>query len=73
VDRTGKRIVMNSGGGGASNRLYIINFDPASGHLALDDKFRDAGSTVAGVNFSQRAWPHGWTGTAAPHGTVFSR
>ena len=72
MDRTGKRIVLNSGGYSTSNRLYIINFDPASGHLALDDKFHDAGSTVAGINFSQRAWPHGWTGTAAPHGTVFS-
>lgn len=73
MDRTGKRIVLNSGGGGASNRLYIINFDPASGRLSMDDTFRDAGSTTAGINFSAKTWPHGWTGTALPHGTVFSR
>jgi len=73
MDRTGKRIVLNSGGGGASNRLYLIDLDPASGRLSMDERFRDAGSTIAGINLSARAWPHGWTGTAAPHGTVFSR
>ena len=72
MDRTGRRIVLNSGGYSASNRLYIVDLDPASGHLSMDEKFRDAGSTVAGVNFSGRSWPHGWTGTALPHGTVFS-
>ena len=73
MDRTGRRIVLNSGGYSASNRLYVVDLDPATGRLSMDKKFRDAGSTVAGVNFSARSWPHGWTGTASPHGTVFSR
>ena len=73
MDRTGKRIVLNSAGATASNRLYVVNFDPATGHLSMDDKFRDRGSAIAGVNFANRKWPHGWTGTGAPHGTVFSR
>ena len=73
IDSAGRRVVLNSGGYGKSNRLFVINFDSATGALAIDEKFRDAGSAKAGVNLSQRTWPHGFTGTAAPHGTVFSR
>jgi hypothetical protein len=72
IDGTGRRIVLNSAGSGAGNRLYIINFDPANGALSVDDRFRDSGSTRAGVSMTQKSWPHGFTGTAVPHGTVFS-
>lgn len=72
MEPSGKRLVMNSGGS-ASNRLFIVNFDPATGALAIDEKFRDAGSARAGVRFSARAFPQGFTGTAIPHGSVFSR
>lgn len=73
IDRSGRRIVLNSGGYAKENRLFVINVDPATGALAIDENFRDKGSDRPGVNLSQRAWPHGFTGTAAPHGTVFSR
>lgn len=73
IDPTGRRIVLNSGGYAKGNRLFVINFDPTTGALAIDDRFRDAGSTRAGVNLSGRKWPHGFVGTASPHGTVFSR
>jgi len=73
IDGSGRRVVLNSGGGGTSNRLFVINFDPATGALSLDERFRDAGSTRAGVHFAKKLWPHGFTGTAVPHGTVFSR
>ena len=72
IDVTGRRIVLNSGGS-AGNRLFVINFDPARGTLSLDDRFRDAGSTRPGVSMSGKTWPHGFTGIAFPHGTVFSR
>jgi hypothetical protein len=73
IDPSGRRIVLNSGGYAKGNRLFLINFDPATGALAIDEKFRDSGSDRAGVNLSQRTWPHGFTGSASPHGTVFSR
>jgi hypothetical protein len=73
IDPTGRRVVLNSAGNGTGDRLFVINFDPATGMLSLDDRFRDAGATRAGVKLSGRAWPHGFTGTAIPHGTVFSR
>jgi len=73
IDPTGRRIVLNSAGGGTGNRLFVIDFDPSSGSLTLDERFRDAGATQPGVSFKQKTWPHGFTGTAIPHGTVFSR
>jgi len=73
IDPTGRRLVLNSADATSANRLYLIDFDPATGALAFDEKFRDGAGTRAGIPMKQRAWPHGWTGTAAPHGTVFSR
>lgn len=73
IDRTGRRLVTNSSSERSGNRLFVVNFNPASGGLTLDEGFRDAGATRPGVSFTQRTWPHGFTGTAAPHGTVFSR
>ena len=73
LDPTGHRIVLNSAGGSKSNRLFIVNFDPSSGALTMDERFRDAGAGRPGVDLTGKTWPHGFTGRAAPHGTVFSR
>jgi len=73
IDATGRRIVMNSGGYAKGNRLYILNFDPATGALSMDEHFRDPGSSTPGIDLSNRKWPNGIVATAAPHGTVFSR
>ncbi|HET9481751.1 MAG TPA: hypothetical protein VFP98_08345 [Candidatus Polarisedimenticolia bacterium] len=73
MDPTGRRVVLNSGGSGTANRLYVLDFDPDSGQLSFDEGFRDAGSTSPGIHLAGRTWPHGFVGTAIPHGTVFSR
>ena len=73
IDPTGRRVVLNSSGGGKGNRLFVINFDPGTGQLSLDDRFRDKDSTRPGITLTGRKWPHGFSGTAVPHGTVFSR
>ncbi|HEY8312453.1 MAG TPA: hypothetical protein VIG47_17925, partial [Gemmatimonadaceae bacterium] len=70
IDSAGRRIVLNSAGRGT--RLFMIDFDRKNGRLTLDSRFRDAGSAQAGISMGRRAWPHGFTGTAIPHGTVFS-
>lgn len=72
ADPTGTRLVLNSGGS-AGNRLFLINFDRQTGALAIDERFRDPNDTLPGLKLSSRRWPNGWTGTAWPHGTVFSR
>lgn len=71
IDPSGRRVVLNSGGSG--NRLFLIKFDPATGKLSIDDKFRDPGDPRPGINLTGKTWPHGFTGKAAPHGTVFSK
>jgi hypothetical protein len=73
MDPTGRRLVVNSGGYAKGDRLFVVNFDPADGHLALDGKFRDPGSRQPGLDLARRHWPHGFTGRASPHGVVFSR
>jgi len=73
IDPSGRRLVLNSGGGTKSNRLFVINFDPRNGALSIDDRFRDADDPRPGINLSGKTWPHGFSGKAVPHGTVFSR
>ncbi len=72
ADEDGRRIVLNSGEYG-EHRMFIVNFDPQTGSLTLDRRFRDAGSERPGVSMDGKSWPHGFHGDAYPHGTVFSR
>ena len=68
----GRRIVMvNEPGPTAERRMWMLRVDPATGQIALDRNFRDAGSDRAGIAFDRPGWPHGVTGSAIPHGTVF--
>jgi hypothetical protein len=66
-----QRLVATSGRT-AEDRLYLVKLDPKTGALAVDEAFRDTDGKV-GFNFADRQWPHGWKGSGAPHGAVFSR
>jgi hypothetical protein len=72
ADTDNRRIVVNSGEY-ADHRLFVLNFDPATGAVKLDERFRDAGSDRPGVSMDGKSWPHGFKGDAYPHGAVFSR
>lgn len=63
--------MVNEPGRTAERRLWMLRFDPATGQLSLDRAFRDAGSDRPGLAFDRPLWPHGASGTAIPHGTVF--
>ena len=71
ADSDKRRIIMNSGEYG-EHRLFLLNFDPKTGELKLDEKFRDPGSSVPGVSMDGKTWPHGFRGDAFPHGAIFS-
>lgn len=73
IDPGGTRIVLNSSGYTKGNRLYLIDLDPATGKLTLDEAFRDPGDHKPGIDMNGKSWPHGFKGNAVPHGTVFSR
>lgn len=55
-----------------NHRLFLLKFNPSTGVLAIDTAFRDTDGKP-GFAFDHRAWPQGWTGSATPHGAVFSR
>jgi len=66
----GKRIVM-TGYRALNGRLFIIDFDPATGAMQLDERFRDRDSIFPGVSMLRDEWPRGVTRDAIPHGVVF--
>ena len=71
-DPATSRIVVTPGRAGI-HRLYLVRFDQTTGKLTVDDSFRDPQDHQPGFSFDNRTWPQGWTGSAAPHGAVFSR
>jgi hypothetical protein len=64
-------IVADSGAPGGEHRLWIVALDPTTGHLEVDRRFGNPGSDEPGFSFDTPQWPHGATGPAVPHGTVF--
>ena len=83
LDCSGRVALEGSGGSGLTEvdvplahyraRLSGFDFDAAAGHLSIDQRFRDVDSIRPGINLTGKSWPHGFRGTAVPHGTVFSR
>ena len=67
-----RRLVI-TGYQGMRHRVEIARFDPVTGALSRDERFREAGATAPGVHFEARTWPHGGSGAGVPHGAVFSR
>jgi hypothetical protein len=49
--------------------LAMLKFDEATGQLSIDESF----GTGGGIQFDRAEWPHGASGKAIVHGTVFSR
>ena len=72
IEPNHKRVVA-TGYQAMKHRVMMLDFDEATGKLALDEKFRDAGAAAAGVRMDNKKWPHGGTAAAIPHGAVFSR
>jgi len=67
----GRRIVM-TGYAGTRHRVLIVDLDPATGAMTVDESFSSPGASAPGVSFDRADWPHGRTGPADPHGVVFS-
>jgi len=70
LDPSGTRIVVTADY--PTYWVMLINVDPVTGHLSVDERFRDVGAERPGVRFDRAEWPHGATGSAMPHGAVFS-
>lgn len=70
LDPAGGRIVVADRGDGEP-RISVLMVDRETGDLAVDERFRDPDSERPGVDFGRAEWPHGATGPARPHGSVF--
>ena len=68
-----RRRVAITGYGDMRHRVLIAGFDPASGQLTLDERFREEGSGDPGFSMDDETWPHGGQAKGIPHGAVFSR
>lgn len=68
-----QRRVVVTGYGAMENLVEIARFDPATGALARDDRFREEGATEPGFRMEGKTWPHGGSAKGVPHGAVFSR
>jgi hypothetical protein len=68
----GRRVAI-TGYAAMQHRVLIASFDPASGRLSLDERFREEGATEPGFRMDDKTWPHGGDAAGIPHGAVFSR
>jgi hypothetical protein len=72
ISADGRRVAV-TGFGGMEHRVMMARFNPATGQLTLDERFREAGATEPGFRMDDKTWPHGGSAKAIPHGAVFSR
>lgn len=68
----GHRRVVITGYGSLAHRVVMASFDPSTGSLSLDSRFRDEGAAEPGVRTDNKRWPHGGHAPGIPHGAVFS-
>ena len=66
-----QRRVVVTGYDALKHRVVIARFDPSSGRLALDERFREEGATEPGYRMDDKTWPHGGAAKGIPHGAVF--
>ena len=64
--------IVATPGSDEDNRMDLLQLDPKTGALSVDESFRDTDGKT-GFSFAKRSWPHGGEGTGLPHGAVFSR
>lgn len=67
------RRVVVTGYEGLKHRVMIARFDPATGQLSMDTRFREEGATTPGFRMDNKTWPHGGDAKGIPHGALFSR
>lgn len=65
--------VVITGYGRLAHRVVMASFDPSTGSLSLDSRFRDEGAAEPGVRMDNKSWPHGGRAPGIPHGAVFSQ
>ena len=68
-----QRRVVVTGYAGMQHRVVLLHFDPVTGALSIDERFREEGASAPGFRFDDKTWPHGGSAKGVPHGAVFGR
>jgi hypothetical protein len=68
-----RRRLVITGYAGLQHRALLARFDPVTGQLTLDERFREDGASEPGFRMDNKTWPHGGKAKGIPHGAVFSR
>jgi len=68
-----QRRVVVTGYAAMQHRVELLTFDPATGGLVRDARFRETGAAEPGFRLDNKRWPHGGAAAGIPHGAVFSR
>lgn len=67
----GTKVALTGYGEGLKTRVLMLEFDPASGALSVDEAFGGGDELGPGVMVNRASWPHGGTGPAIAHATLF--
>jgi hypothetical protein len=71
ADPRSNRIVV-SPDGPSDPAVAILRIDPETGVLSIDREFGKDESSI-GISFARDIWPHGQTGPAIPHASLFGQ
>lgn len=71
IEPNHQRVVI-TGYADMKNRVFIANFNQATGVLSMDTRFHDEGAKEPGLRMDNKQWPHGGNAAGIPHGAVFS-
>jgi hypothetical protein len=68
ADRRANRLVVTG-----ANRSWVlmVNLDPKTGKLTLDENWKTKNAGGSGIDFDRSVWPHGSSGKANVHGALF--
>lgn len=71
ADPAGRRIALTGYGDALKTRIMMLDFNPETGTLSVDESFGEGDEKGPGVMVNIQTWPHGDTGPAIVHAAVF--
>lgn len=67
----GTKIALTGYGEGLKTRILMLDFDPETGALSIDESFGAGDDRGSGLMVNLEDWPHGGKGPAIVHAAVF--
>lgn len=71
ANREGTKIALTGYGEGLKTRIMMLDFNPDTGALRVDENFGGGDDKAPGLMVNLETWPHGGRGPAIVHAAVF--